>query len=408
MKNFSKIHEEGRKFHITKNFRSRSLITLSANELFHDDPDFEPMVPARREGYGLDYGEPPRLFVAKDAKEERKFLTFTIEKLINEQNRSPSEVAVLVRTNTFKKRISDYFKREGIPFCEIGNQEFYRRGTTKAFIGALRWLLTVSDPQNVADPIPQYLLEALRIWLLHPIGPLDPERKQWLDREMQNLSDWWEIDLVRGLSQHERRRLRRCQHALKTVKDSLKSGAFLPNLRNRLSDLYFEQGDSIRSDHLRDCWRWLEQTTRRDGIGGLKDLLRQFHLDQHDAQHIDGSTRDGVWLGTLHAAKGLEFPVVFIPGVEEGWLPYQDHRSKRRIRIDEERRLFFVGMTRAEDMLCLSYARQRKFGESQKQRSPSRFLKTIPDEFLKIRYPQYNMFSRFFHWLEQFTPFSRY
>ena len=406
IKRFTRAHENGRRFHITKNFRSHSLITLTANELFHDRPDFEPMVPARSIGNRLEYGEHPRLFVGKDGKEERKFLAFIIQKLIHDQNRSASDIAVLVRTHSLKEKISDYLKREGIPVYQMGNQEFFGRGTTQAFISGLRWLLTLCTLERGEDSTSASLLESLRIWLVHPIGPLDSDRKDWLKKEVQDVSDWRQIHTISVLSEHERRRLRRCQRALKQIKDSLKSGAFLPNLRNQLSKLYFEQGNSVCSEYLRDCWHWLENTTRRDGIVGLKDLLCQFHLDQYDVQHINDSTDDGVWLGTLHAAKGLQFPVVFIPGIEEGWIPYQHHRLEKEKKIEEERRLLFVGMTRAQETLCLSYVRQRTVNDCKTQRTPSRFLERIPDEFLNVRYPPYDTISRVLRWFEPFIPFS--
>ena len=96
--------------------------------------------------------------------------------------------------------------------------------------------------------------------------------------------------------------------------------------------------------------------------------------------HLDEITPgDYVTLATLHSAKGLEFPAVFVIGLEEGVLPYCK-ALRRKEDIDEERRLLYVGMTRARDMLCLSSVRKRRLYAKVQEQEPSRFLKDIPRE----------------------------
>jgi DNA helicase-2/ATP-dependent DNA helicase PcrA len=121
-----------------------------------------------------------------------------------------------------------------------------------------------------------------------------------------------------------------------------------------------------------------DEKNQRDGLTGYLD---EICLDDEREDKDDIEKKKGVCLITMHASKGLEFPIVYLPGLEQGILPHR--RSYEEGRVDEERRLFYVGITRAKQRLTISYTRNRvKWG--QKQTSlPSPFLKELDRKFVE-------------------------
>lgn len=123
----------------------------------------------------------------------------------------------------------------------------------------------------------------------------------------------------------------------------------------------------------------------RKGQGALAGFLDEISLndEREDRNKDDITKKAGVCLITMHASKGLEFPVVYLPGVENGLLPHK--RSWDEGRVDEERRLFYVGITRARQRLTLSYVRWRmKYGERIAQ-LPSPFIKELDTKYIEVR-----------------------
>lgn len=400
MKQFSTRCPSSNRLCLTRNYRSRGLITLAANELFLAEANYHPMKPARTIDQRIDYGSPPALFVAEDGDEEREFLRFSIEKEVENSSISYSDIAVLTRTNSYRETLRSSLLRQGIPVTEIGNREFFYRDTTRAFICALRWLKTVTNNQREPE-FTSSQIESLLAWATHPVGPLDAERKDWLKRAV--VADGWEeLAEPRILSGTEKRRWKKSFRAFYKISQSLREGHYLGHSRGELSRLFYPSSDKTLEKYLNEARHWLRMNLRRDGLVGLNDLLQQFYLQKQESQQIDPEG-SGVWLGTLHSVKGLEFPIVFIPGVEEGWLPYDHPQIDKPVDCMEERRLLYVGMTRAGDQLILSYARRRKIGKEIRRRSPSRFFNSIPDEFLKTRKPKFNFLSWLLSWVNPLT-----
>jgi ATP-dependent DNA helicase Rep len=137
-----------------------------------------------------------------------------------------------------------------------------------------------------------------------------------------------------------------------------------------------------RSENIEELAQWLERLSRKnEGATLIEVVNRLCLLGMIDRE--DDSQQDSVTLMTLHSAKGLEFPFVYIAGVEEGLLPHQN--SVEADGLEEERRLAYVGITRAQKELTLCYARKRKRGGDMLDCEPSRFIGELPREFLAWR-----------------------
>lgn len=293
------------------------------------------------------------------------------------QGYSPKDCAVMYRTNAQSRVLEEAFVRSGIPYRLVGATQFYKRREVKDVLAYLRLV------HNPADEV------ALnRVINVPPRGIGDKTR--------QELGAWaagrgWQsgqalIELGNNLE---------IQHPFKGrgAAALLQFGQWLHNwfaLREKVpvGDLLrtiLEQTDYHRylddgTDEGRDRWEnvmELFNVVAEDPTVTLNDFLEKVTLAS-EVDNLD-EVPNAATLLTMHAAKGLEFPVVFITGIEEGILPHSRSMEDAE-ELAEERRLFYVGITRAKDRLYLSYTMRRaSFGEPQMS-VPSRFLMDIPEE----------------------------
>jgi len=252
--------------------------------------------------------------------------------------RSFGDFAVLFRTARQAEVLEECFLKEGLPYRVVGGRGFLEEPSVRGALAFFRFLL---DPQ---DP--------LRIRMVLSEGPFavppgDRERASELV-----LKGDWRGPLVR---------LRDVLEVFRGVEGEPAREAI-----RRWIDAFGEDGHLVRLQRL------------AEGRGTLRDFLETLPLyrDGDYERRGEGPPTEAVSLMTLHAAKGLEFPVVFIVGVEEGLLPHEDGD------VEEERRLFYVGMTRAKEELVLSAARSRTVRGRRVELPPSRFLDELPQDLV--------------------------
>jgi superfamily I DNA/RNA helicase len=178
--------------------------------------------------------------------------------------------------------------------------------------------------------------------------------------------DTWETKLNTPLSDQA-----------KVLRDFIKQTGYLEDLKRTCKTP--DEGLK-RESKVTEMIRWFEEDAARNGKG-LRDFLDDMMLRQEKEEDDDESQGRGVTLITLHAAKGLEFPHVYLIGLEEGLLPHD--RSKVEGTVDEERRLLYVGITRARETLALTWCRDRiKYG-SPAPSTPSSFIKELPADWIE-------------------------
>jgi DNA helicase-2/ATP-dependent DNA helicase PcrA len=332
-----------------------------------------------------------------DELEEADFIIKTIRQAIRDDYNTTT--AVLYRINAQSRAIEDALTREGLPYRIVGGVRFYERKEVK---DALAYLKLVTNPHDdvsfrrvVNTPprgIGKSVMDALeQADLSAPINAA-PLMAAGLYEANARRSLWARTEFVLT----ERRLPTRAQSALKAFHDilaGLMTSVRQESVAGAIEQVldrsgYFQDLREERSEEARDRLENLEELVsaareyelREDQptLNGFVDRLSL--LSEADEQQ--GAPQAKVWLMTMHAAKGLEFPVVFIPGLEEGLFPHsraQDDDAE----MEEERRLCYVGITRAENRLYLSSAaRRRVFGEYQATQ-PSRFLEEIPPELVE-------------------------
>jgi DNA helicase-2/ATP-dependent DNA helicase PcrA len=294
----------------------------------------------------------------------------------------PGEVAVLYRTNAQSRSFEEELVRRRIPYVVVGGMKFYERAEVK---DALAYLRLAARPEDDL---------AFRRVVNVPargIGQATLDKLAAAARETER--SWWEVsgDPPADLTDRAKTSLSRFRSLISDLRG--RAANELPSVvlehlleATGLAALYEEseeREDVARRENLAELVSSAREFERRSGEEAtLADYLDSISLAT-DADAAAGGR--GVTLSTLHAAKGLEFPAVFVVGLEEGYLPH-GQSGEDEDELEEERRLLYVGMTRAKDELTLTLARRRLVYGKVMPRLESRFVAEIPQDAVEEGY----------------------
>jgi DNA helicase II / ATP-dependent DNA helicase PcrA len=299
----------------------------------------------------------------------------------------------MYRTTAQSRALEESLRFRGIPYQVIGGVRFYERKEVKDVLATLRLLHNPSD--NVAldrvvgnMPIGKGIgpraMEAIRTWA---VG----ERRPVLDGflALAGRSDAFTAPALSGTAQAAARKVGAVIADLRTLADDSSLTALFDAILDRTG-----YGNTFDRTEDEDLERWANVLELRSELERLGDEPAARTLPQYlervalvaDVDSLEADERGRVTLITLHSAKGLEYPVVFLTGVEEGLLPISRAIENEHLKpedLEEERRLFYVGMTRAERLLYLTHASQRASYGRIGYAVPSRFITAIPDHLLR-------------------------
>jgi len=372
---FERDYPESRVILLEQNYRSTQSILKAAGKVIAGS--------ARRPYKKNLWTENPagQLIVSREAYDERDEATQVadeITRLLDKGKHKPGDIAVMYRTNAQSRAFEEVFLRYGLRYKLIGGTRFYQRREVKDILAYLRLIHNPYDSVSLlrivnvpARDIGGKTVEAWRAWALDEGQPLFPMLDR-LGRGQEALPE----DLPFGA------RPGRALRAFRDLVDDLVRQAADLRLPQLLDELLARIGyrEYLLADRETGPDRWENvqelRTVARDYAGyppgeGLAALLEQTALVA-DVDDLEEHS-DTITLITLHQAKGLEFRVVFIAGLEEGLLPHSRSMGEQE-QLEEERRLCYVGMTRAKERLYLYRAFKRTiFGNSQ-AREASRFL----------------------------------
>ena len=385
---------------LEQNYRSTQVILDAASALIRQNRNRkEKRLWTDRTG-----GAPIRYFRGGDELEEADFVTRRLREALATQG-AEELVGVLYRTNAQSRALEDALIREGLSYKIIGSVRFYERKEVKDALAYLRLLMNPDDDVSLrrvinvpTRGIGKGVMTALDEMAPAPLdtGPLFAGS---VDPQDQPGSLWRRVN--RAID--ERAVPTRAVTALTRFRDLIRALSEVAS-REPVSDVLGKLLD--QSGYLHDLRE--QRTEEADGrLGNLMELVsaaRDYEVREPDpslAGFVDrlsllsetdeeqGAAQARIWLMTLHAAKGLEFPSVFMVGMEEGLFPHMRSQEDDD-ELEEERRLCYVGMTRAQSRLILtSAARRRVFGEYQSS-EPSRFLGEIPAELLDVVEPVFS------------------
>ena len=373
---FEKTFSSCRVFTLEKNYRSTQEILNAATAVVmnNDKRANKNLVAANGSGETLG------LIETIDEQEEASAIVSSIEKEIKLNKRTFNKFSVLYRTNAQSRALEESFIRQGIPYNIIGSVRFYERKEVKNVLAYLRLIV------NLKDTI------SLRRIINFPARGIGAKT---IDKCVQQ-SEKDKIEFIDVLKNPNKMDIRGKQaDALfkfynviikyHDLREKLSASELARSLVEEIGVLsHFKESKESdakdRFDNVAELLTSIEEFSIRNPKAGLSTFLEDVSL-QTDIDHWNDSD-NRVTLMTIHSSKGLEFPVVFIAGMDEGLFPLfrsLDDKSE----LEEERRLFYVALTRAEQKVYLLYAtNRRRMGAETVNGLPSRFINEIPEESL--------------------------
>jgi DNA helicase-2/ATP-dependent DNA helicase PcrA len=354
---------------LEQNYRSHQLILDAAMAIINKNVDRirKELTTTRQEG--------PRLVLRESVNEvdEAQFVVEKIAELVYLGKYKLRDCAVMYRTNAQSRSLEEAFLEAHLPYRLVGATRFYSRREIKDLLAYLKVIHNPDDEvsmERIINVPPRSIgaktVAELKSWA----GKRNQSIFRALDAMAHGAESPFSSKASRALADF---------HAMidkwQDAKDQTWVGPLLDDVLNRTGYLaYLDDGTEEGEDRVANVRELSALAYSQEGLT-LGEFLAEVSLVS-DADTQDDSA-DAAVLLTLHAAKGLEFPVVFIVGLEEGMLPHQRALDDPE-QMDEERRLIYVGLTRAKDMLFLTWAfRRLAYGDSMKA-MPSRFLAEIP------------------------------
>ena len=358
---------------LEQNYRSTNTILRAANAVISHNSERKP----KNLWSDLGDGDPVRVLEVEDEHAEARFVASEIARLVDE-GVNGSEIAVFYRTNAQSRVLEDILVRQEIPYQVIGGPRFYERAEVKDLIAYL---------QVIDNPFDAVSLQRIANRPRRGIGDASLARLQtYADGHGLSLWEALEFPEEAGLGPAQARAV----DALRTLLQSLQAGA----LELAVDELVERTLD--RSGYLAalEAERTIEAQGRIENLQELVGVAQEYQASAPEPnlstflQEISlfsdqDALRDQqslVTLMTLHNAKGLEFRAVFMIGMEEGVFPHS--RSLEENSLEEERRLAYVGMTRAKEWLTLTHASARALYGNRNYNLPSRFLDELPQDEL--------------------------
>lgn len=317
-------------------------------------------------------------FEASDEREEAMYIVEIVQKMIKE-GYSGKDFVVLYRTNAQSRIVEEYFLKNGVSYRIVGGIKFYERKEIKDIMAYLRL---------VSNPAGTLALERAVSSPRRGIGGKTFD--QWFEGMRDTGMNAIEFGLSEQISQFVKAKSKqKAIHDFCVLIDNAQTYADKHSLTDLITYLYEKSGfknsllDGTTEGETRDenVQELLSVATKYESIDdALHKFIEEVALVS-DTDRINQDT-DMVHLMTLHSAKGLEFPVVFIIGLEEGLIPH-NRAMVDNAEMEEERRLAYVGITRAKEKVFLLHARQRLLFGSLQANSPSRFFDDIPETLVE-------------------------
>jgi DNA helicase-2/ATP-dependent DNA helicase PcrA len=374
---------------LEQNYRSTQTILSAANAVIERNPDRKP------KRLWTDAGPGAQLigYVADNEHDEASFVAEEIDRLTDAGDARPGDVAVFYRTNAQSRALEEVFVRVGLPYRVVGGTRFYERREVKDALAYLRVLANPSDTVNLrrilnvpkrgigdrAEACVESLSARERISFADALdraqdAPGIATRSLSCIKDFTNLLDELRTLVEGGAGPAV---------ALQAV---LEQTGYLDELHHS-----HDPQDESRLENLAELVAVAQEFEAGTPGGTLVDFLEQVSLVADADEVPDEAVADGqkpkvdqgvVTLMTLHTAKGLEFPVVFLTGLEDGVFPHLRALGDRK-ELEEERRLAYVGITRARQRLYISRAVTRSAWGQPQYNPPSRFLEELPPDLVR-------------------------
>lgn len=375
---FEEDYPDAKTIFLEQNYRSTKTILTAANEVIKHNSERKPkgLWTANTGGEKIKYYE------AMTERDEAEYVVREIMKH-RKAGKDYSDMAILYRTNAQSRVLEETFMKSNLPYTMVGGQKFYDRKEIKDLLSYLRVVANSNDEISL-----QRIINVPK----RGIGPSSVEKIQRYanDNNISMFDALAEVDFI-GLS---KKVTQECIKFYELIQNLIKEQEFL-----EVSEIVVEILDKSGYRDMLEREQTLESRSRLENIDEFmsvpKDYEENTPLEEQSlinfltdlslvADIDEAQIESGVTLMTMHSAKGLEFPIVFLMGMEESLFPHiRAIKSDDDHEMEEERRICYVAITRAEEVLYITHATSRMlYGRSQSN-MPSRFLREIPEDLLE-------------------------
>jgi DNA helicase-2/ATP-dependent DNA helicase PcrA len=375
MLDFEKDFPDAQTIRLEQNYRSTQRILDAANAVISHNSDRQ----EKRLWSDLGAGEMVHIVECEDEHSEARMVVSQIGGLLNEGH-AASDIAIFYRTNAQSRVLEDLLRRHDVAYQVVGGLRFYDRAEVKDALAYLQVLINPADAislrriinsprRGIGDTTVSRLIQHAEAF-----GMTLRDALREADEALPNAA--------------ARKSVRAFSELLDRLEELVEGRGVADLLERVLDDTGFR--DVLREERTIEARGRLENLDElvgvareydaRDDVSGLETFLQELSLVS-DADEDEHTVRSLVTLMTLHTAKGLEFPVVYLVGMEDGVFPHQ--RAIEEANLEEERRLCYVGMTRARERLTLVYCRSRTLFGSRNSNPPSIFLAEIPSDVVE-------------------------
>lgn len=375
---FEEDYPDAKTIFLEQNYRSTKTILTAANEVIKHNSERKPkgLWTANTGGEKIKYYE------AMTERDEAEYVVREIMKH-RKAGKDYSDMAILYRTNAQSRVLEETFMKSNLPYTMVGGQKFYDRKEIKDLLSYLRVVANSNDEISL-----QRIINVPK----RGIGPSSVEKIQRYanDNNISMFDALAEVDFI-GLS---KKVTQECIKFYELIQNLIKEQKFL-----EVSEIVVEILDKSGYRDMLEREQTLESRSRLENIDEFmsvpKDYEENTPLEEQSlinfltdlslvADIDEAQIESGVTLMTMHSAKGLEFPIVFLMGMEESLFPHiRAIKSDDDHEMEEERRICYVAITRAEEVLYITHATSRMlYGRSQSN-MPSRFLREIPEDLLE-------------------------
>lgn len=375
---FQKDFKEAKTYKLEENYRSvQSILDIANSVITNNVERLEKNLFCTKE-----HGQKPTLYQADDGTLEAFYVTKEIKKLTNKGYKH-SDIAILYRTNAQSRTLEEALISRNIPYHIVGGIRFYQRKEIKDIIAYLKILYNPSDAQSIK----RVINEPKRA-----IGKTTIEKIEEIVASNQSYSFFEVLKNIEIAGKFNQRTIKQVKEFVHII-EYLMSYVGIVTLRELIHKIATDTGyikmleeeatpeAEGRLENLDELINVAGEFESREETSDLGDFLTQISL----LSDLDSLPEDTpfITLMTLHAAKGLEFPVVFLTGLDEGIFPHFK-TLENASEIEEERRLMYVGVTRAQEILYITHAQKRRMHGDYRYLTQSRFLKEIPSKYLNV------------------------
>jgi len=356
---------------LEENYRSTQTIIAASNDIIEKNVNR----PEKTVFTKNEEGELISLYGAMNAEDEAEHIAMTAKKLVREGT-PPSSIAVLYRTNFQSRALEEAFINMSVPYQLLGTR-FFDRKEVKDVLSYLRFALNPDSTTDLARIINEPPRGVGKVTILKLI---EGRRED-----------------IKGKSAEG---VRAFEHIMEDIRAHIAHAPLHENIkfvmeRTGIEKLLRDDGEEGQ-ERLENIRELVTIATRYEGLTGeeaIEKLLEDAALEGDQDEMKKKEEKDAVRLMTIHASKGLEFPYVFISGLEEGLFPHERF-DEGKTDTEEERRLFYVALTRAEKKVFLSFAHMRMIFGSERINVPSSFLADIRPELIESANPHESGFER--------------